>query len=82
MYITAKSIDDYDKANKNQKLNISGQDERELEAALKKSLEETGEEGEEQKKPDSPKFMAFTGQGVSLGGDEPAKGVDKNSELY
>jgi len=32
-----------------------------LEAALKKSLAETGEDGEEQKKPESPKFQAFTG---------------------
>ena len=42
MFITAKSIDDFHKANKNVKLNISSQDERELEAALKKSLEESG----------------------------------------
>ena len=49
MFITAKSIDDFHKANKNVKLNISSQDERELEAALKKSLEETrgGDGGEE-----------------------------------
>jgi hypothetical protein len=63
MFITAKTIDDYHKANKNIKLNISSQDERELEAALKKSLQETGEGGaeEEAKKPESPKFKAFTG---------------------
>lgn len=48
MFISAKSIDDYHKANKNVKLNISSQDERELEAALKKSLEETGGEGGEE----------------------------------
>ena len=47
MYITAKSIEDFHKANKNVKLNVSGQDERELEAALKKSLAENGE-GEEE----------------------------------
>ena len=65
-------------------MNISSQDERELEAALKKSLEETGgAEGEEQKKPESPKFKAFTGQGVSLGGGPEEKGgVDTDSELY
>jgi hypothetical protein len=45
MFVTAKSIDDFHKANKNVKLNISSQDERELEAALKKSLEESGEGG-------------------------------------
>lgn len=64
MFFTAKSIEDFHKANKNIKLNISSQDERELEAALKKSLEETGggDGGEEeQKKPESPKFKAFTG---------------------
>jgi phosphotransferase system HPr-like phosphotransfer protein len=47
MYITAKSIEDFHKANKNVKLNVSGQDERELEAALKKSMAENGE-GEEE----------------------------------
>ena len=54
-----------------------------MEAALKKSLAETGEDGEEQKKPESPKFQAFTGKGISLGGDEPEKGgIDRNSEVY
>jgi hypothetical protein len=38
MYIPAKDIDAYHQKNKGEKLNFSGQDERELDAALKKSL--------------------------------------------
>ena len=38
MYIPAKDIETFHNNNKNHKLNVSGQDERELEAALQKSL--------------------------------------------
>jgi len=41
-------------------------------------MRENGEdvEGEEAKQPEEPKFQAFTGQGVSLGGPPPQDGVD------
>jgi hypothetical protein len=42
--------------------------------------EKLDDEGEEQKKPDEPKFQAFTGQGVSMSDDQPT--VDTQSELY
>lgn len=62
---------------------MSAQDERELEAALHKTLGEEGKKPE----PEEPKFKAFTGKGVSLSdGDGQAAGkvagVDTNSELY
>ena len=62
MYISAKKIDAYhkDPANKDHKLNFKGQDERELDAKLKESLNDTGEE---EKKPEEPKFTAFTVMG-------------------
>jgi len=56
MYIPAKKIDAYhkDPANKDHKLNLKGQDERELDAKLKESMQD--QEGEESKKPEEPKF--------------------------
>jgi hypothetical protein len=54
MYIKASDIEKFHKNNKNQKLNVSGQDERELDAQLKKRLEQDGDE--ESKKPEVPKF--------------------------
>lgn len=67
----------YYNENKNRKLNVSGQDERELEEALKRSLAEMKAKGEdvegmpeENKQEEEPKFQAFTGQGVSLGGTQ------------
>ena len=79
MYISAKKIDIYhkDPANKDHKLNFKGQDERELDAKLKESMND----GEEEKKPEEPKFTAFTGKGVKLVEDEPAA-IDTQSELY
>lgn len=84
MHISAKEIDDYHKANKNNKLNVSGQDERELDAALERSLKEMGGEEQKKEKPEEPKFQAFTGKGVSLSdaASEKKEGVDVNSELY
>lgn len=71
MYIPAKDIDAYHQKNKGEKLNFSGQDERELDAALKKSLQQ--EEGKKEEE-EEPKFKAFTGKGVSL--SEPSTGPD------
>ena len=56
MHISAKEIDDYHKNNKNNKLNVSGQDERELDAALERSLKEMGGEESKNEKPEEPKF--------------------------
>lgn len=80
MYIPAKKIDAYhkDPANKDHKLNLKGQDEKELDAKLKESLNDTGDE--EKKQPEEPKFTAFTGKGVKLVEDAPM--VDTQSELY
>lgn len=64
MYVKAADIAQFHKDNKNHKLNVSAQDERELDAALEKSLKEM--DGEEKKQPEEPKFKAFTGKGVSL----------------
>lgn len=66
MYIKATEIETFHKNNKNQKLNVSGQDERELEQALQKSLQEMDGNDSNAKKPEEPKFKAFTGKGVSL----------------
>lgn len=42
-----------------------------------------GEGKPAEKKPESPKFKAFTGKGVSLNdGGSVQTGVDENSELY
>lgn len=38
MYVSIYDIEKFHKDNKNRKLNVSGADERELEAALQKSL--------------------------------------------
>ena len=84
MYLTATELDTYHKNNKNHKLNVSGQDERELDAALERSLKEMGEEGQLKNKaaePEEPKFKAFTGKGVSLA-DPSSDQVDTQSELY
>ena len=57
MFIPAKDIEDYHKAHKDDKLNFKGQDERELDAALERSLKEQGGDNEEEaKKPEEPKF--------------------------
>ena len=87
MYISASEIETFHKNNKNHKLNVSGQDERELEAALQKSLKEMGNEnkGEEAKKEEEHKFKAFTGKGVSLNeaaDDKKGPQLDVNSDLY
>ena len=79
MYVSASEIETFHKNNKNHKLNVSGQDERELEAQLQKHLKETG--GEEAKKEEEPKFKAFTGKGVSLNEEEKPK-LDVESDLY
>lgn len=80
MYVKAADIEQFHKLNKNHKLNVSAQDERELDAALEKSLKDMDGEG---KKPEEPKFVAFTGKGVSLNdGDGQKSGLDPSSELY
>jgi hypothetical protein len=43
MYVSAVDIEKYHKENKNRKLNASGADERELEEALQRSLQEMRE---------------------------------------
>lgn len=81
MYIPASEIETFHKNNKNHKLNVSGQDERELQAQLKKTL--AGEEGK--KEDEEPKFKAFTGKGVSLAtasSSEDKKKIDIHSDLY
>ena len=83
MYFKASDIEKFHKNNKNDKLNVSSQDEREIEAQLQKRLQQDGEGNEEAKKPEEPKFQAFTGKGVSLNDGQPkSAGVDTNSELY
>ncbi len=59
MFISAAEIDAYYKAHKNDKINIKGQDERELDAALERSLKDMGREdggyggGEEEARPET-----------------------------
>lgn len=58
---------------KNYKLNIGGTDERDLEEAIKNSLQDyeskqpkNKEENENENKQEEPKFISFGGKGVSL----------------
>lgn len=84
MFCKTSDLQKYHNEHKNDKLNVSGQDERELEQALQKSLKDMdGNSGAAEKKPESPKFKAFTGKGFSLNdGASSQAGVDTNSELY
>jgi hypothetical protein len=59
MYISVADIESYHKTHKNDKLNFSGQDERELEKALQESLKNMDKDDEEKKEPEEPKFKAF-----------------------
>ena len=79
MYIPAKDIEAFTKTNKDNTLNVRGQDIRELDAALEKSLKDG--DGKKEEKKEEPKFKAFTGKGVSLSDDKP-QSVDTSSELY
>ena len=79
MYIPAKDIETFTKTNKDNTLNVRGQDIRELDAALDKSLKDG--DGKKEEKKEEPKFKAFTGKGVTLS-DERSTGVDTSSELY
>jgi len=74
MFIPSSDISAYHQSHKNEQINIRGQDERELDQALERSLKEMGREdggeGEEAKEPEEPKFQAFTGKGTSLAAAE------------
>jgi hypothetical protein len=83
MYVNKELIKLHYDQNKGRALNFAGADEAELEAALKESMkkfeaEDKGytqggnqQQAQKEPEPEEPKFKAFTGKGISMGG--PAK---------
>ena len=95
MYVPSKDIKIYYENNKGRELNFSGADIEELEQALKESMKTFDQEnpdeggsmvgsvlnqGRAQAEEEKPKYNAFGGQGVSLGGGKRPQEED-TSEL-
>mmetsp|Transcript_4604 Transcript_4604/g.4325 ORF Transcript_4604/g.4325 Transcript_4604/m.4325 type:complete len:97 (+) Transcript_4604:235-525(+) len=82
MYISIYEIEKSSQENKNRKLNMGGTDEREMEEAMQRSLKDYNDQQQKLKEEngeDAPgvgtvlnkkedNFIAFQGQGISLGG--------------
>ena len=95
--MAVSQIEAYHKDNKNRKLNTGGADERELEEALKRSMQDMKDKDQYERfgddgaapgsvlnkgQPAQPKFEAFKGQGTKLVADEDVDMRDEAAALY